>query len=604
MTSVQAALAVGGLALCTCASAAPTTGDFDGDGRDELLLRNADTRAWIYHDLDDGDGAAHVLPLPTSDDQRFLGIGDFNGDGRDDVLFTQRDTRTYYALQAPGSAPLAVASEALPVTSNPVFEFRGVGDLDGDGHADLLLRNTGNGAWVAYLVRGADLELRRGVGATPRQVWAFAGMGDFNGDGRDDLLLRNTDTGAWVHYEMGANVRGVLRRPGLTRNLSFALLGIGDLNGDGREDLLLRHRTNGEWLHYEMNGSRVALRRGLGVPRDRALRGVAVGDFDGDGEASLLVHDVTAGDWTAYDLSGASAVETGYAGMYRDRDWRADYATAQSDDSGAMRKTDDGRIVLELSVDETTVANPFDLDERTVVFTPDGLGGYTVDVRPRQEWDREERVAIGDGDEIDLPFPFEFAGETWDSVHVSRRGVLSLGEEFTDPYHDLGHRFASMKQYARLIGSDPVISALYKPDLGGVLPQYELYVSTFPERVVVTWSATDYFHWPHGAQPEDDPLVQAVLHADGSVAFRYRATTTGDGIVGLFRGVDDDDDRIARGDVLFEISDTTDPDAPGHLDITAVTIHESGGCRARRSSSSPCVTPSMTLGRAKSTRTV
>ena len=225
MTSVRAALAVGSLALYASASAAPTTGDFDGDGHDELLLRNADTRAWIYYDLDDGDGAVHVLPLPTSDDQRFLGIGDFDGDGRDDVLFTRRDTRswTYYALQAPGSAPLAVASEALPVTSNPVFEFRGVGDLDGDGDDDLLLRNTDNGVWIAYLVDGADLELRRGLGATPRQVWAFAGTGDFNGDGRDDLLLRNTDTGAWVHYEMGANGRGVLRRPGLTRNRSFAL---------------------------------------------------------------------------------------------------------------------------------------------------------------------------------------------------------------------------------------------------------------------------------------------------------------------------------------------------------------------------------------------
>ena len=65
MISVQAALAVGSLALCTCASA-PTTGDFDGDGRDELLLRNAYTRACIYYDLDDGGGAVHILSLPPA----------------------------------------------------------------------------------------------------------------------------------------------------------------------------------------------------------------------------------------------------------------------------------------------------------------------------------------------------------------------------------------------------------------------------------------------------------------------------------------------------------------------------------------------------------
>ncbi|MDE0349474.1 MAG: hypothetical protein OXM56_07190, partial [Gammaproteobacteria bacterium] len=58
------------------------------------------------------------------------------------------------------------------------------------------------------------------------------GLGDFNGDGRADLLLRHVNQGAWLSYEMNAGVRGVLRRVPLTRNLAFGLEGIGDL-GDG-----------------------------------------------------------------------------------------------------------------------------------------------------------------------------------------------------------------------------------------------------------------------------------------------------------------------------------------------------------------------------------
>ncbi len=44
-----AALAIAG----QCVSADGPTGDFDGDGQDELLLRHADTGEWRYYTLAD-----------------------------------------------------------------------------------------------------------------------------------------------------------------------------------------------------------------------------------------------------------------------------------------------------------------------------------------------------------------------------------------------------------------------------------------------------------------------------------------------------------------------------------------------------------------------
>ena len=151
-------------------------------------------------------GRQPTLPLPADDLYRFMGIGDFDGDGRDDVLLRRRATQAwiYYAVQAPDTSPRVALREGFGVTQNPTFELRGVGDLNGDGRDALVLRNTATGEWIAYLMDGTRSELRRGLGATRNLKYVFAGLGDFNGDGRDDLLLRHVSTGEWIHYEMNS----------------------------------------------------------------------------------------------------------------------------------------------------------------------------------------------------------------------------------------------------------------------------------------------------------------------------------------------------------------------------------------------------------------
>ena len=92
------------------------------------------------------------------------------------------------------------------------------------------------------------------AGLTRNLDWHVAGIGDLNGDGRDDVLLRHTDS-RWYYYPMNGrrfltDARGYA---GLTRNLAWQVAGIGDLNGDGRDDVLLRH-TDSRWYYYPMEG--------------------------------------------------------------------------------------------------------------------------------------------------------------------------------------------------------------------------------------------------------------------------------------------------------------------------------------------------------------
>ena len=86
---------------------------------------------------------------------------------------------------------------------------------------------------------------------------------------------------------------------------------------------------------------------------------------------------------------------------------------------------------MELAPEDTTPANPFDLQGRTLVFTPDGRGGYSRAVRS-VAWEDDIGRAVADGEDVQLQsFRFDFAGRRSGSFFVSRRGAITFGERLT-----------------------------------------------------------------------------------------------------------------------------------------------------------------------------
>ena len=161
--------------------------------------------------------------------------------------------------------------------------------------------------------------------------------------------------------------------------------------------------------------------------------------------------------------------------------------------------TVDNQILVELMPEDATPANLFDLNEHTLVFTPDGEGGYSREVQPLA-WEEHLGTVVADGTVIALEsFTFNFAGQSWDSFYVSHRGLLTFGGLFTYAHYDSETRFSIMGKVADVFVDTPTISPLYKPWLGEFVDtpirEWEgtQHVARWPDRVVVTWITTDPF---------------------------------------------------------------------------------------------------------------
>ena len=238
---------------------------------------------------------------------------------------------------------------------------------------------------------------------------------------------------------------------------------------------------------------------------------------------------------------------------------------AQTSAIDGISTTADNQILVELMPEDTTPANLFDLNGRTLVFTPDGEGGYSREVQPLT-WEEHIGAVVADGAMIVLEsFAFDFAGQSWDSFHVSRHGLLTFGGLLTYAPGNIGNRHATMDEIAEGFVDTPTISPLYKP-LGTGTP----HVARWTDRVVVTWITTDPTFYVNGVPPEKPARFQAVLRANGRIRFNYSDVALGDGIVGLFP-----DDEVVKGDLIVSVVDGTNPELSGHLDLLETAIYTS-----------------------------
>ena len=235
------------------------TGDFNGDGREDILWRN--DNGTIVDWLGNANGgftsnyANTAISVPTS--WQVVGTADFNGDGKTDILWRNSSgTIVDWLATANGGFTSNYANSAANVPTN--WHVVGTGDFNGDGYQDILWRDDAGEVtnWLGNSAGGFTDNSAQAFNYVPTS-WTVAGTGDFNGDGISDVLWRNTD-GTIVDWLGQAN-------GGFTSNYnnsvatvptSWTIASIGDFNGDSHDDILWRNSDGSltDWLGTATGG--------------------------------------------------------------------------------------------------------------------------------------------------------------------------------------------------------------------------------------------------------------------------------------------------------------------------------------------------------------
>jgi hypothetical protein len=246
----------------------PLVGDFNGDGRDDIVTFTRGTTGDVYVALSNGSsfvGNSVRWHASFAFGSEIPAVGDFNGDGRDDIAtFTRQNTADVFVALSNGSSFVGNG-----VRWHDVFAINWdipmVGDFNGDGRDD-----------IAAFTRGAAADvlvaLSSGSAFGARTLWhSFFALGaetplvgDFNGDGRDDIacFTKGSTADVFVATSNGSSFVG----QGVVWHSAFGftteVVGGGDFTGDGRDDLVSFTRGSAADAHVAAStgvafGSRV-----------------------------------------------------------------------------------------------------------------------------------------------------------------------------------------------------------------------------------------------------------------------------------------------------------------------------------------------------------
>ena len=282
---------------------AAVVGDFNGDGIPDIAIVNTGSTGSVDIYLGKGDG---TFQPPTkyaqsqTSDYRSIAIGDFNRDGNLDLVITNHDQQVIVLL---GNGDGTFQPQVTYPTGRGIGNIV-IGDVNGDGFQDLAVADNADNQ-VTLLLGNGDGTFRQGIYPTvpgnQSGTVAFGYFRDHTGINKLDLVV--TDQAAKSIFLFLGNGDGTFQPPTQFPITAYPYyVTVGDFNHDGHTDILVVDNVgvNMEILLGHGDGT-------FDPPSFYTTGGSSyysiVGDINGDG-----LEDIVTSVSTGASLSGLSII--------------------------------------------------------------------------------------------------------------------------------------------------------------------------------------------------------------------------------------------------------------------------------------------------------
>jgi len=270
-------------------------GDFNNDGRPDIvageyLYLAPDWKAQkirtIQGEIDDeGNGYLYdFMNAPL----------DVDGDGFLDVVSVSWHEKLSHWFRNPGAATQGVPGEwqRAVVEENGNFECGGLWDIDGDGKALEILPDVRRTVWYELVTSSGGTRGFVVHVVSEKELPFGGGVGDLNGDGRADILR----PAAW--FEAPADIRKdtwvehPLALGGAEEGQAdhTPQIQVYDVNADGLADIVTSsaHKYGIWWYEQIRQGSEITWKRHLIDSSWSQAHSITLADLDADGDLDLV----------------------------------------------------------------------------------------------------------------------------------------------------------------------------------------------------------------------------------------------------------------------------------------------------------------------------